>query len=246
MNNDIKAYIENTRKPWGVMMYKMIWEQLPGVVDFKVLDFGSGLGITANHLAKNNEVTAIDPNPEMVEERICEHDYEQLIGGIEELKQLESNSYDVVLCHNVLEYANDREEIFKELSRVLKPNGIMSIIKHNHMGRILAKTIYENNLDEVIVMLNGGTSSAAYFGAINYYSLDDIKKWAENLNISIEKVLGIRTLFALHSNNNVRYDSAWQEKMFEIEMKVCSIEEYVNIAFYNHIIMRKSLICNNE
>ena len=84
----------------------MVWEQqLFQITNSKILDFGSGLGITANHLEKNNDVVAIEPNADMTEMRICENSYQQIIGNIEQLKQQEDNAFDVVVCHNVLEYA---------------------------------------------------------------------------------------------------------------------------------------------
>jgi len=52
-------------------------------------------------------------------------------------------------------------------------------------------------------------------------------------------VLGIRTFWALHPNNEIRFDPIWQEKMFEIEMKVSDINDYINISFYNHVLLKK-------
>lgn len=240
MNSDFKAYVKNMEEPWNTMYYRVVWEQLPQMTNSKILDFGSGLGITANHLSKDNNVVAIEPDSNMVEMRKRKNDYNQIVGGIKELKEQEDNSFDVVICHNVFEYAKEREDIFREFYRVLKPNGIISIIKHNHAGRIMAKAIFENNLDEVIRLLNDGVCSAAYFGEINYYTVANIKEWIGDLDINIEKVLGIRTLFGLHPNNEIRYNPIWQEKMFEIEMKVSNIEEYRNISFYHHVLLRKS------
>ncbi|MBW9169900.1 methyltransferase domain-containing protein [Clostridium estertheticum] len=240
MNNVFKSYLENVKKPWGVMFYRAVWEQLSQITNSKILDFGSGLGITANHLAKNNEVFAIEPNADMVEMRICENNYKQIIGDIEELKQQEDSSFDLVVCHNVLEYAEDPKEIFREFYRVLRPNGIISMVKHNHAGRIMSKVIFENNMDEAIRLLNGGVSNVANFGQVNYYNINDIRGWIGELDINIEKVLGIRTFFALHPNNEIRYDPIWQEKMFEVEMMVSDIEDYINISFYNHVLLKKT------
>lgn len=239
MDNDLKMYIENMKKPWSVLYYRIVWEQLSQITNSKVLDFGSGLGITANHLAKNNAVVAIEPDSEMVEMRICENSYKQIIGDIGKLREQEDNSFDTVICHNVLEYAENREDIFKEFYRVLKLNGMISIIKHNHAGRVMSKAIFENNLDEVIRLLNGGANDAAYFGQINYYGIDDIRNWIGDFEVNIEKVLGVRTFLALHPNNEIRYDPVWQEKMFEIEMKVSDMDEYKNVSFYNHVLLRK-------
>jgi S-adenosylmethionine-dependent methyltransferase len=75
MNNDLKAYFENMKKTWSVLFYRVVWQQLCEVTNSKIFDFGSGLGIIANHLAKNNDVIAIEPNIDMVDMRICENNY---------------------------------------------------------------------------------------------------------------------------------------------------------------------------
>lgn len=239
MNNDLKTYFENMKKPWSVMFYRVVWEQLSQITNSKILDFGSGLGITSNHLAKNNDVVAIEPNADMMDMRICENSYQQIIGNIEQLRQQQDNSFDLVVCHNVFEYAKERKDIFREFYRVLKSNGIISIIKHNHTGRIMSKVIFENNMDEALLLLNGEVSNAAYFGQINYYDMNDIREWIGDLDVNIEKILGVRTFSALHPNNEFKYDQIWQEKMFELEMKVSNIKDYINISFYNHVLLKK-------
>ena len=48
---------------------------------------------------------------------------QQIIGGIEVLKNMPSQSFDVIICHNVMEDLNDREELLFEFNRLLKTNG---------------------------------------------------------------------------------------------------------------------------
>ncbi|MEY8432800.1 class I SAM-dependent methyltransferase [Lachnospiraceae bacterium 48-42] len=43
-------------------MKRIVWKQLGDIRDKKILDFGSGIGVTANYLAEHNEVTAIEPD----------------------------------------------------------------------------------------------------------------------------------------------------------------------------------------
>jgi len=47
---------------WERLFKKMVWEQLGAPEGKTILDFGSGEGITANHFAMKNEVTAIEPS----------------------------------------------------------------------------------------------------------------------------------------------------------------------------------------
>jgi len=239
MNNELKTYFEGMKQPMWALFYRVIGEQLSHITNSKILDFGSGLGFTANHLAKNNEVVAIEPNADMAEMRICETSYEQIIGDIEQLRQQQDNSFDVVVCHNVLEYAKERKDIFRELCRVVKPNGIISIVKQNHAGRIMQQVVLENSVDEAISLLNGGTINVMNFGQVNYYDMNNVKEWIGDRYVNIEKVLGIRTFWALQQNNEIKYDSIWQEKMLEIEMKVSDINDYINISFFNHVLLKK-------
>ena len=48
-------------------MKRIMWKQLGDIRDKRILDFGSGIGVTANYLAEHNDVTAIEPNEESVD-----------------------------------------------------------------------------------------------------------------------------------------------------------------------------------
>jgi len=240
LSEELQKFQWNTKQPWFKLGYKLYWAQLADMIDIhnlKILDFGSGFGNTADYLAKNNEVTAIEPNADMAEGREREHNYTQIVGKIEKLKDFADSYFDVIVCHTVLEFAPDeRAEIVKEFSRILKSGGILSVVKHNRTGRILFKVIYENNIDDAITFLDGGATSNT-FGQIYYYNPEDLVNWSENLEI--KKILGVRTFYALQQNNDLKYEPDWIDKMFEVEMKVCDLEPYKNIAFLHHVLLRK-------
>lgn len=98
--------------PWELLQKKMTWELLKFIHDLKVLDFGSGNGITADHFAINNEVKAIEPDEKMLQNRFIENEYIQIKGDMKELKNFEDESFDVILCHNVFEYTNQSSESY--------------------------------------------------------------------------------------------------------------------------------------
>ncbi|MCL2772476.1 MAG: methyltransferase domain-containing protein [Oscillospiraceae bacterium] len=241
LNENLQNFLNNTKQPWFIESYKMFWGQLADIsnlTNLKILDFGSGFGITANYMAENNKVIAIEPNADMAEERVRENNYTQFIGSIEKLKDFADGYFDVVICHNVLEYASERAEIVKEFSRILKTDGILSIVKHNKTGRIMHEVVFANNTDEALSILDGGERLPnAAFGRIDYYNPEDLVAWGDNLKI--EKILGVRMFFALQQKNEIKYEPGWLEKMFEVEMRVCDLEPYKNIAYLNHVLLRK-------
>lgn len=64
--------------PWELLQKKMIWEQLKHIHNKRVLDFGSGNGMTASHFAIDNEVIAIEPDENTLQDRFRENNYIQI------------------------------------------------------------------------------------------------------------------------------------------------------------------------
>ena len=244
INPDIQKFKEMSSSPTWVLMYKIKWAQLNDIIELKnlkILDFGSGGGKTANYLAKDNEVFAIEPRLDMIEawERERENEYTQIHGNIENLKDFADAIFDVIVCHNVLEFAAENDErvkIVKEFSRLLKRGGILSIIKNNGAGRVMSKAVRENNIDEAISLLAGGYI-ANVFGRADLYDPEDLVKWGENMKI--ERVLGVQTFYGLQQNEEIKSEPEWIDKMFEIEMKVADMEPYKNVSLFHHVLVRK-------
>lgn len=224
--------------PWELLQKKMLWGQLEFVQNKRVLDFGSGNGISADYFAQGNEVIAIEPDEEILINRFQEHEYKQIQGGVQELKSFDDEFFDVILCHNVLEYAKEREEIIKEFSRVLKPGGHLSVIKHNRAGRVMQMVVLLNNFEHANELLEGMNGQAKQFGTIHYYDDLDILKWSDAFKI--EKILGLRTFWDLQQNQEIQMEKEWQDTMLQIEKKVSDLEEYKAVAFFHHIIFKKS------
>lgn len=235
-NINVQGYLSTITAPWTKLFYKLIWHNLD-FDDKKILDFGSGLGLTANHLALKNEVVAIEPNEEMISNSIRENDYVQICGDVKSLAKLEDKSFDTIICHNVFEYLEDREEVMKEFSRVLKPAGVLSIVKHNRLGKIMQKTVFEYKVDEALKLINNEDVESINFGMIREYENSDLEMWSENL-FDIDKIYGIRTFFALQKNE-LKTGKEWIDDMFQVECAVQEIEEFQKIAFFNHVLMKK-------
>lgn len=223
--------------PWEYLMKKMVWKQLGSITDQKILDFGSGVGVTANYLAESNDVIAIEPDEESVKNRWTENLYTQRIGSTDQLREFSDETFDMIICHNVLEYAPDREDIVTEFSRLLKPDGKISIVKHNRAGRVMQMVVLLNHFEHAHNLLDGKDGMSAQYGAIRYYEDADIEKWCRVLKIT--KTLGMRTFWDLQQNQEMHKDADWQDKMLAIEMKVSDMDAYRDIAFFHHLFIEK-------
>lgn len=223
---------------WELLQKQMTWTQLGQIKSKKILDFGSGFGATASHYAQNNDVVAIDPDTNAVDNRITENKYAQICGGFNELRNFEDGCFDLILCHNVLEYAPEKKEILKEFCRLLKSGGTLSVVKHNVPGRVMQMAVLLNDFAKANDLLSGKKGYSKDYGDIRYYNDIELVEWSDGL--TIEKIFGQRTFWDLQQNQECQKNPDWQCKMLELEHRVASIEEYRNIAFLHHIILRKN------
>lgn len=220
---------------WEYLQKRMTWAQLGEVKGKRVLDFGSGSGASAAHFAAlDNEVVAVEPAPP---EECFPGEYTFLKGGVEALAGLEP--FDLILCHNVLEYVQDKAAVVRVLADKLKPGGTLSVIKHNRPGRVMQMAVLLNEFDRAHALLDGGDDAQAVaYGAIRYYEDGDIPRWAPALKPV--KTLGQRTFWDLQQNQDRQTDPAWRERMLALEHRVADRPEYLAVAFFHHLFLEKS------
>lgn len=223
--------------PWDRMLKRIVWKQLGEIEGKKILDFGSGEGITANHFADKNTVVAVEPSEEMLRNRWADYKYTQIVGDVSKLSELEKESFDLIICHNVLEYIEDKEQVIHELCRLLKAGGMLSVVKHNRAGRVMQMAVLLDDMGKANDLLDGKDGASSQFGAIRYYEDEQIAKW--NKGLKLLDSFGICTFWRLQQNQEKQGTEEWQKQMVQLEMRVSKLEEYRQIAFFHHLFFIK-------
>jgi ubiquinone/menaquinone biosynthesis C-methylase UbiE len=124
-------YYEALGSPKGIMRpvdfyrFKRVRRHLVGKT---VLDIGSGRADFLNLIKKNHRVTGIEINKQRVDycNRILGQDCVKL-GNLDERLNFEDNSFDTVVCLEVLEHLEDPESALKELVRVSRKRVIVTV-----------------------------------------------------------------------------------------------------------------------
>ena len=233
---DIQKYKQMLEQPWGKIQYEITFAQLAHLKNKKILDFGSGLGLVSQFLGENNEVVAIEPEKEMLF-AYPNHTYKKILGSLEQVEKFELESFDIVLCHNVLEYIeeNNREKYLSEFKRVLKKDGKLSIIKHNQVGKIMQAVVFSNDVDQALELLKGNEFRSVSFNSGTTYTID---KLLEMSKMKLVKYQAIRTFYSLQMNE-VKTKDNWLKKMTEMELAVCDLYPYKDISFLQHVWLMK-------
>ena len=222
---------------WERLFKRIVWSQIGDLKGLSILDFGSGEGVTADHYAADNTLTAVEPSVEMLSKAWKDHTYTQIVGDVSALSVFDDDTFDYVICHNVLEYIDDKKTVLRALARVLKPGGRISIVKHNRAGRVMQMAVLLDDLEKANALLDGKNSTASGFGEIRYYDDSDITKWSDRLK-QVDS-FGIRTFWDLQQNQGRHDLEEWQAGMAQLEMRVSRLDEYRQIAFFHHLIFIK-------
>lgn len=222
---------------WDYLLKQMLWNQLGFVRGMRILDFGSGEGDTAAYLGRCNEVIAVEPSADMLANR-ANGEYTQLQGGIELVRTMPAESFDMVVCHNVLEYVDEKDVYLRALARLVKPGGYLSLVKHNRPGRVMQMTVLLNDFAMANTLLDGGNGKTAGFGDIRYYEDADALCWLPGF--TCEMCWGARTFWDLQQKQECHTDPAWQQNMLDLEERVSTIPQYQSIAFFHHLLMKKA------
>jgi len=120
-----------------VKMAEKINEMFAENKNIKILDYGCGTGLVADELFKHGfkNITGIDSNEELLEIARKKNIMNKYILGkdVEGFKGLESNTYDIVCSSGVffLSATHPGTSCFKEICRVIKPNGWFVILTKN-------------------------------------------------------------------------------------------------------------------
>lgn len=147
-----------------------------------VLDLGSGAGfdcfLAANKVGANGKVIGVDMTPEMIEkarENAKKSNYTNVefrLGEIENLP-VADNSVDIVISNCVINLSTDKEKVFKETFRVLKPNGRMMI-----SDIILLKKLpnsVKKSVEAYIGCIAGAIMKDEYINSIKSAGFSDVK-----------------------------------------------------------------------
>lgn len=190
-----------------------------------VLDLGSGAGfdafLAAAKVGKTGKVIGVDMTPEMLKrarqnaKRGNYTNVEFRQGEIEQLP-IERGTVDVVISNCVINLSPDKQSVFKEAFRVLKPGGRLMV-----SDLVLIKDLpdaVKESIEAYVGCLAGAVKKEDYFTFIKEAGFKDIKIAGE-ANYSIEAMANDATAQAIMKNAGIK-----EIDLNDIEHSVVSIK----------------------
>ena len=250
-----QAWDEYTNTPLGRLRQELTMHHLvqylgspAGSLD--VLDVGGGTGSYAFPLARlGHRVCLLDFSAHML--AIARQKSQQLgpplreridfcHASVVEIPGLfSSDRFDLILCHTLLEYVLDPQEILDALAAVLRPGGLLSLLVANPHADPLRWAIARGDLQKARLALDEPISTADLFGLPRRtFTAEAMQEAMAQAGMEVVARYGVR-IFADHVPAEKLTDPEFFTRMLELEISAGPLDPYRQIARYNQLLGRK-------
>jgi S-adenosylmethionine-dependent methyltransferase len=152
-----------------------------------------------------------------------------------------AGSFDVILCHNVLEYVDDPGAVFRGVSRALRDSAaILSVLVRNQAGEVLKAAIKTGDLSAAELNLNAEWGQESlYGGRVGVFTRHNLLAMLKASSLGVTAERGVRVVSDYLPPQVSR--SAEYERIFELERKLGSRPEFVSVARYTHCLAHRAI-----
>ena len=250
--NGAAKYAEYLETPEGRLRLGLAFTHLqdflpPVTPSLRVLDIGCGTGSTAVRLAQlGSHITLLDSSLPMLD--LAKSAAKQagvanrialIHGDAAQLPDLfDERSFNVILCHNILEYVDDPGAVLHDAARALRDSSaVLSVLVRNRAGEVLKAAIKDGDLATAEHNLTAEWAhESLYGGSVRLFTRDALKAALIPASLAITGERGVRVLSDYLPPTQA---SADYERIFELECKLGKRSEFARIARYTQYFARR-------
>lgn len=213
----------------------------------RALDIGGGTGALAVRLARLGlDVTLLEPSREMLDiagrasqEASVEGRIALKHGDANQLQKLfDSHSFDLILCHNVLEYVDDPDAVLHEFARLMRDSAsVLSVLVRNRAGEVLKSAILVGDLEDAEKnLIAESVKENLYGGQSRLFSPDTLLASLKAASLESIATRGVRVIsdyLPAKVNRNDDYD-----RIFQLDRELGRRVEFAAVARYIHCLAR--------
>jgi len=249
--NKYAAYLET---PEGRLRADLTFANLreflgPAKDPLRALDLGCGTGATAVRLARLGfQVTLLDSSSAMLDlaqsaaqEAGVTEKIALKLGDAARLADLFTTElFDIILCHNVLEYVDGPHAVLWGATRLMRDSSaILSVLVRNQAGEVFKAAIQGGDLDGAENNLSAEWAhESLYGGNVRLFTADGLQAMLETASLTIAAKRGVRVV-ADYLPPRISREADYQ-RILELELKLGRLPEFAAVARYTHCLARRS------
>jgi S-adenosylmethionine-dependent methyltransferase len=246
------AYLET---PEGRLRADLAWANLqeflgPVKRSLRALDLGCGTGATGIRLARLGlEVTLLDSSSEMLD--LAQRDAEgasvttitfKLGDAARTADLFPTGSFDVILCHNLLEYVDDPYAVLSGARRIMRDSSaILSLLVRSRAGEVLKAAIQTGDLATAENNIAAEwAQESLYGGKVRLFTADDLATMARDASLAIAATRGVRVI-ADYLPPRISRDADY-DRILNLERRLGKLPEFAAVARYTHCLAHRSIV----
>jgi S-adenosylmethionine-dependent methyltransferase len=256
---DAEKYAAYLKTGAGRLRSELAWENVLRFLahetsKLRALDVGGGTGFASMHLARlGYEVVLLDSSKQML--RIARQDADTCgmtprisfcqaeTGQLRE--RLAAESFDFVICHNLLEYTEDPSATIRDIAHVVRKDGVVSVLVRNRAGEVLKDALRSGDWKFATANLTAETVVDSLYGnRVRLFAPADVREMLARAGLEVVGEHGVRVFFDYVGIENPTNETYSQ--IFELESELGARPEFFAIARYIQVIARRSSASSSE
>lgn len=228
----------------------ILCEQASSLTGLRILDIGCGPGNLAVYCGVHSKcrLFGVDLWPNQLRQAAEKEAYEvlfqvNLVDGLPFVRE----SFDLIVCNEVLMYLPKATEILMEFYRVLAPEGKLFVYNpiswfprlHSVIKRLTRKIYQEKRT--VALDVQSDWKEAERACRITYYSFASLIEQIVSVNFHVGEIAGFR-LF----RNRIRFMSRLEDYAWHRRLVLFLIERYPHLASDLFVVAHKKAIASNN
>ena len=254
-DRSVEKWLLYTESVRGRLLRELAWHHLEGQLGSgnrprRVLDAGCGLGDTGLRFCGAEKLVLLDSSEKMIamaKKRVAAQkpafERERITfihSAVEEMESfLPEGSFDLIVCHNTLEYTEAPEAAFGALVERLAPRGILSLVVANRFSEPFKLALTKSDLAGARRALRARTSTADLFESVrkHTFSFKELDRMAGDLDLEVVARRGIR-IFADYLPEDLIEAPGNFESLLALEKEAGAESPYILVARHLQVISR--------
>jgi S-adenosylmethionine-dependent methyltransferase len=249
------AFNDYLNAPWGRLLHNISQANVQrhlaedGGRPLRILDGGGGNGTDAiSFAAQGHTVAILDPSAELlnearrnaqaagVTERVEFHEAE--LAAIPKL--FPEAIFDVVLCHNVLQYVEDMGAALEAICHPLLPGGLVSVICINRYSEPYREALQQLQPGAAYEKLDAKTIFSSVFNVpMRAYAAKEMREAMQQAGFVPLAHYGVRCVYDYIPNNDIKDEPAFFAELERLEYAMSDKYPYYLLARFFQIVARK-------
>lgn len=214
----------------------------------RALDIGAGTGVVAMSLARIGvHVTLLDSSAEMLDFANCAAN-EAGVGNKVALREGDASQvtrlfrgecFDLILCHNVLEFVDDPSAVLRSASELMLESSILSVLVRTKAGEVLKAAIQTGDLAGAERSLTAEWGRESLFGGrVRLFTPESVHAMLSGASLTMTATRGVRMISDyLPPAISIEAD---YDRIFELERKLGSRPEFLALARYAQFVLHRT------